>query len=258
MKREHAIDLLSAHGPLAQDLTEADRLAAALGDLPLALDHAAAFCRMSGAVFSEYRARITDMIRLVPSDASYRGSVHAAISLGYDATSEEDKGLLHRLAFLAPDHLGIDMLSVAEPDLIRRVKIMQSLAALALVIVDDKTLRMHRLAQDVIRQRFFDTHDFSEIRSDLQKMVKAAFASRRPGVFDPMWDLLLFAVSHDPDPDAKIVVDYDFNDHLDVSLTCEKRGNAMWIRSQVFAHHGQVHYGENGYTLTDRWERLTN
>src|SRR5262249_26264131 len=54
-----------------RDEAAASRLAEALGFLPLALDHAGAYCRLTGTSFDGYRAKIDARIARAPMGASY-------------------------------------------------------------------------------------------------------------------------------------------------------------------------------------------
>jgi hypothetical protein len=59
------------------DPAGAGRLAAALGHLPLALDHAGAYCRLTGSSFDAYREKTDTRIARAPTGAAYPASVAA-------------------------------------------------------------------------------------------------------------------------------------------------------------------------------------
>jgi hypothetical protein len=61
------------------DRVGAKALAEALGRLPLALEQAGAFCKTAGLSFDDYRARMTELIRLKPRGARYPNSVFASM-----------------------------------------------------------------------------------------------------------------------------------------------------------------------------------
>jgi hypothetical protein len=74
----------------------AARLAEALDYLPLALDHAAAFCADGGDSFDAYAARLADWIREAPEGADYPRAVHATFSLAIEkaeSINRADTGL---------------------------------------------------------------------------------------------------------------------------------------------------------------------
>lgn len=59
------------------DREGAKRLAAALENLPLALDHAGAYVRLTGMSFDRYGERLQDLIAKAPRGAAYPESVPA-------------------------------------------------------------------------------------------------------------------------------------------------------------------------------------
>ena len=65
---------------IRDDPDGASRLAKALGHLPLALDHAGAFCKLTRTSFAEYAERIDSRITRAPKGANYPASV-AAVSV---------------------------------------------------------------------------------------------------------------------------------------------------------------------------------
>jgi hypothetical protein len=64
-----------------KDATGARALAEALGCLPLALDHAAAFCKRTQASFAEYANKASSFIAKAPRDAMHPRSVAATFDL---------------------------------------------------------------------------------------------------------------------------------------------------------------------------------
>ena len=78
--RALAIAFLTARAP-PDDPESAGRLADALGCLPLALEHAASYCRSTRVSFDQYRSNLPDLIRNPSPDALYRRSVFATFDL---------------------------------------------------------------------------------------------------------------------------------------------------------------------------------
>src|SRR5205085_10735314 len=82
---EMKIDVLGAEAASAflqrragrDDPHGAVRLVEALGRLPLALDHAGAYCRLTGTSFDAYRERIDAGIARAPKGSAYPASVAA-------------------------------------------------------------------------------------------------------------------------------------------------------------------------------------
>ena len=95
------------------DRAGAENLAAALGHLPLALDHAAAYCRRTG---HRLRRRIeelpADLIRKAPRGVDYDTPVFATFELAIDKAAEacpEAEKLMGICAFLAPDRIPLSL-----------------------------------------------------------------------------------------------------------------------------------------------------
>ena len=63
------------------DAAGAKTLAEALGRLPLALDHAAAYCKRTQMRFADYAAKASSLIAAVPRGVGYPRSVAATFDL---------------------------------------------------------------------------------------------------------------------------------------------------------------------------------
>jgi len=143
------------------DRPGATRLAAALGNLPLALDHAGAYCRLTATSFDAYRERIDARIRSAPKGAAYPASVAATFDLAIEkATSEQRsaEAVLRFFAFLAPDHIPLNIVprGVASPR--ERDEALMALASVSLIehqsLQDGSpAISLHRLVQAEMRAR---------------------------------------------------------------------------------------------------------
>ena len=69
--RDFFISRAGENAAVAIRTAETLKLAATLGFLPLALDHAAADCRRTGIAFDRYRGLAAELIRDVPRGADY-------------------------------------------------------------------------------------------------------------------------------------------------------------------------------------------
>jgi hypothetical protein len=101
------------------DPAGAGRLAAALGHLPLALDHAGAYCRLTGSSFDAYREKIDTRIARAPTGAAYPASVAATFALAIEqivATHPQAETLLGCCAFLASERIPLDLVADAVAD----------------------------------------------------------------------------------------------------------------------------------------------
>jgi transcriptional regulator with XRE-family HTH domain len=149
---------------------EADRLAAELGDLPLAITQAAAFMAGTGTPADQYlglvRTRAGQLLDQ-GTPGSYPRSLAAATQLTADRLADDDLAaaeLASVCAFLAPDPIPEDLFTAAggvlPGDLAARaaepLAWRQTLARLtrrSLARIDHRGLHMHRLTQAILRDR---------------------------------------------------------------------------------------------------------
>src|SRR5262249_22752251 len=123
------------------DAPGAARLAKALGCLPLALDHAGAYCRLAGASmsFDAYRGKVDARIFRAPK--GYPDSVARTFSLAIEKAVGEHAAaekLLAYFAFLAPEHIPLDLIGEELLDEDDRTEALMALSAVSLV--DHQTL----------------------------------------------------------------------------------------------------------------------
>src|SRR5262249_46457449 len=83
------------------DAAGAKGLAEALGNLPLALDHAAAYCKRTQMQFAEYAAKASSLIDAAPRGAGYPKSVAATFNLAITDTVAECPAAEMLMAYLA-------------------------------------------------------------------------------------------------------------------------------------------------------------
>ena len=136
------------------------RLAHDLGHLPLALDHAAAYCRRTGASFDKYRELLPELIKRAPKDADYPRSVYATFSLAIEhaaADCAEAETLMGILAYFAPDDIPLSLIGADVMSEIARLEAVAALCEVSLLEVENEgdgaTVSVHRLAQTVMRDR---------------------------------------------------------------------------------------------------------
>jgi tetratricopeptide (TPR) repeat protein len=141
------------------DVPGAIRLANALGCLPLALDHAGAYCRLAGTslTFDAYRNKIDTRITRAPK--GYPESVALTFSIAIERAAAEHmqaETLLGIFAFLAPECIPLDLITekfLQEDD---RTEALMALSAVSLVehrTLDDGSpaVTLHRLVQAAMR-----------------------------------------------------------------------------------------------------------
>lgn len=168
-ERAESIQLLRRRGP---DLTEdeADRLASALGDLPLAIEQAAAWRVETGMPSDEYiellNEKQTEILGL-PGPLDYQKPVAAAWTLSLEKLESGNPTALRILqicALLAPEPIPRTMftnarsvsvipeLDIALRDRLRLNEAIRDLNRYALVRIDQRrrSIQMHRLVQAVL------------------------------------------------------------------------------------------------------------
>jgi tetratricopeptide (TPR) repeat protein len=143
------------------DLDGATALANALGRLPLALDHAGAYIRLTGNSFSRYVDRLGALISKAPRGATYPASVGATFGLAISKAGEACPAANKLLAFvsiLAPERIPLDLIDHSILDEIDRDEAIMALTAVSLVRHDpypDGTpaIVVHRVVQTVAQSR---------------------------------------------------------------------------------------------------------
>jgi tetratricopeptide (TPR) repeat protein len=157
------------------DATAADRLADALGDLPLGLEQAGAYIRSTGESLSRYlelfqERQLEILEKFGPIGDEYPATVATTWDLSFQKAREEvpaSSDLLNLCAFLAPDDIpkslltdGVEhlpeLLASAVTDEIALNDAVAALKRYSLMTVADDSLSVHRLVQAVARDRLSD------------------------------------------------------------------------------------------------------
>ena len=157
---EEAVALLQGR-TARSDAAGARMLAEALGCLPLALDHAAAYCRRSQMRFADYAKKASSIISTAPRGAGYPRSVAATFDLAIAeavAQCQAAEALMAYLAQCAPERIPMTLIEGAIEDEAERMKALAALSEVSLVKHDpfeDGTpaVTVHRLVQAVARAR---------------------------------------------------------------------------------------------------------
>ena len=164
------------------DPTGAARLAKALGYLPLALDHAGAYCALDASMsFDAYREKIDRRIARRPKGALYPDSVAKTFDLAIDKAAAETKAaetLLGFFAYLAPERIPLDLVSdeiVGEED---RSEALIALAGVSLIeraALDDgaPAVTLHRLVQAAMRARLVERGDSGDSGASQKRLADA-------------------------------------------------------------------------------------
>ncbi|MEV6508186.1 FxSxx-COOH system tetratricopeptide repeat protein [Streptomyces sp. NPDC051642] len=191
-EREESIELLQKRSP---DLSpaDADLLAAALGDLPLAVEQAGAWRAVTGMLVQEYlellEQRSPEILHLDPAP-DYPVSVAAAWDISLGRIKENNPGardLLDICACMAPEPVplsmlrksrGIDITPNVDPILGEAIQLSRAIRALtqfSLVRLDLRTdtLQMHRLLQNVLLAKQ-GTEERERMRNAAHQLLSAA------------------------------------------------------------------------------------
>ncbi|HWR46755.1 MAG TPA: FxSxx-COOH system tetratricopeptide repeat protein, partial [Pseudonocardiaceae bacterium] len=173
---------------------EADRLAEALGDLPLALAQAARFLAETGMPVDHYlsllETRAEELLDQSPPE-SHPHSLTSAIRLATDRLAEADPAALALVrigAFLAPEPIPADVLTrpiaVADGDLPPELEVLAAASPVAAhrslgrigsygLARTDRGLQLHRLTQAVLRDQL-TVDSVAAYRSYAQALLVAA------------------------------------------------------------------------------------
>ena len=174
------------------DKEGAARLAADLGHLPLALDHSAAYCKRTGTSFDKYRELLPELIKRAPKDADYPKSVYATfiLAIGYAAADCADAGKLMAIfAYLASDDIPLSLISAEVMSEIARGGAVAALYEVSLLELENEaaheaTIRVHRLAQTVMRDFLANQGKAEGVAAIALMLVAKAFPSGDVGPDD--------------------------------------------------------------------------
>ena len=167
--RDESIGLLHSRVPRLSD-RDAERIAAALGDLPLAVSQAGAYLAETGMAAAEYlrllEARVADVLAQA-APVSYLASLAASYQLAFDQLAVQEPAALELLtlaAYLAPEPIPftlftahpdrlLDRLAAAVGDPLAFAGLTRLLRRRALARVGASSLQLHRLVQAILRSR---------------------------------------------------------------------------------------------------------
>ncbi|MFE0672112.1 FxSxx-COOH system tetratricopeptide repeat protein [Streptomyces sp. NPDC058867] len=191
--REESKELLRRSGPDDLDDAEADRLADALGDLPLALEQAAAWRAETGMPVSEYlrlfEHKRAELLEVSPPP-DYQLPVAAAWNVSLDhleTRSPTALRLLQLCSYFAPDPISrsifsglggstIDLdLDRALNDPMRLARAVREINRYSLARIDHRTnsIEMHRLVQAVLIHRM-TSEEQKRMRNGAHTLLAAA------------------------------------------------------------------------------------
>lgn len=171
-KREESVELLGRRGPEI-DPADAEELAEKLGDLPLAVEQAAAWRAVTGMPVQEYLRLFDESVEEILDTASAPDnevSVAAAWNVSFEELKTRNPAahqILHICAFFSPEPISRDLLTgvnrvsispeldAALRDPIKLARAIRDINRYGLAKIDhgNNTLQLHRLVQLVLRNR---------------------------------------------------------------------------------------------------------
>jgi hypothetical protein len=167
--RDESIGLLRSRVPGVSE-ADAGRVAAALGDLPLAVSQAGAYLAETGMAVDEYlrllEARVTEVLAQAAS-GTYSASLAASYQLAFDQLAAQEPAALDLVtlaAYLAPEPIPFslftahsdrlpDRLAAAVGDPLAFAGLTRLLRRRGVARVEASSLQLHRLAQAILRSR---------------------------------------------------------------------------------------------------------
>ncbi|SDN34026.1 Tetratricopeptide repeat-containing protein [Streptomyces sp. cf386] len=265
--REESVEhlLRRAAGLSAED---ADRVAAAVGDLPLALDQAGAWLAETVTSVDTYLAELEQQAELVLSfsqPANYPKPVAATWNVSIERLKERSPAavrLLQLCAFFAAEPISRDLLygdemirelAKNDPSLRERMvlgRVIREIGRFALAKVDRATrsIQVHRLVQAVIRSQLSPRE-----QEEAQHVVHRILAGHRPKGEEPIDD-------DDPDNRAKFTVIWPHLEASEASRCDEPETRQLLIdRVRYLWKRGDLNAAlALGQELRTAWEELLN
>src|SRR5262249_21511821 len=132
---EEAVALLESRAGRS-DAAGAKTLAEEVDRLPLALDHAAAYCKRTQMRFADYATKASSLISTAPRGAGYPRSVAATFNLAIAeavAQCQSAEALMAYLAQCAPERIPMTLVEGAVEDEVERMEALAALAEVSLV-----------------------------------------------------------------------------------------------------------------------------
>jgi len=168
-----------------EDSTGASLLANDLGCLPLALDHAGAYCRRTGISFETYRLMIAEQIKSAPKGVPYPTTVFATFNVAIAKASEAfapAEFFLGLVSYFGPDQIPLDLLSEKVLRDLGRADAVAALSDVSLLTIgsfEDGTtaLSLHRLVRQVVRSRLQASGQGSVAAALATALINQAFPS---------------------------------------------------------------------------------
>jgi tetratricopeptide (TPR) repeat protein len=187
------------------DNAGAAALAEALGRLPLALDHAAAYCKRMEMRFADYAAKAASLIAIAPRGAPYPHNVAVTFDLAITATVADcpaAETLMAYLAQCAPERIPMALVNGALDGEAECAAVLLALSEVSLVKHDKfedgaPAMTVHRLVQAVARVRAAANGTAPQAAARLVARLAAIYPEAQEGYNDPAsWPLCAHLTPH--------------------------------------------------------------
>ncbi|MET8860037.1 FxSxx-COOH system tetratricopeptide repeat protein [Streptomyces sp. NPDC004579] len=159
LPRKDSVALLNAWEPFSslEEEWHAGQLAKELGDLPLALEQAAAYMAQTVTSIQSYRDSLAEQLDEAAQDHSGEEQTVARVwrltLTALEETAPLAVELLHVLAWLDPDNCPRSLLAPLAPGKVPVDRALGRLNTFSMVTLTDKTVSVHRLVQTVLRDK---------------------------------------------------------------------------------------------------------
>ncbi|WP_342363982.1 tetratricopeptide repeat protein [Terrarubrum flagellatum] len=165
------------------DSQGAKELSRALGHLPLALDHAGAYCRLTASSFAAYLRQIDLRVARAPKGVARPTSTAATFGLAIDAAARQHpqaEALLASMAYLASDGIPISVVAGTSLDKRDRDGAIAALSAVSLIDCsasdrDEITAAIHPLVQVAMRNRLAERNEVTATLAQITTSLAQAF-----------------------------------------------------------------------------------
>jgi tetratricopeptide (TPR) repeat protein len=233
------------------DEAGASALAEALGDLPLALEQAAAYCDNKKRSFADYltlfNTRRKELWNREKAPDGYKETVATTWSLAFEEIRKVPMAeeLLSLCSVIAPDAIPRTLLDraleiyfkkgVNEEDAVDEFVIddaYEALRSYSLIVLEEKFVAIHRLVQSVVRDGMSE-----EVLAKYRNSMVQALSEQFPqnAYNDPSgWVESVMLLPH-----AQILVE---DKHYDLDVVCGFR--TMLLNSMGLYYHGRASYPE--------------
>ncbi|MFI5938122.1 tetratricopeptide repeat protein [Actinoplanes sp. NPDC051494] len=201
LNRQSSIELLSRLTARAAEAKAADRLADELGDLPLALEQAAAYISQhDGMNFDQYRALLCGQFHRVAGNTGHGGKVDRSIAAVWTVTmaaiartSPLGVRVIDVLAWLSPDGLPDDVLAPLAEDPADVVDALSLLMSYSMINHTKGCVGVHRLVQAVARMTQRAANVTAAMQERAVELLDAAIPDDPTNNVQgwPRWDAML-------------------------------------------------------------------